>query len=58
MDLLEEDVLLVELKGANALDDTHEMQCINYLKATGLRLCLLHNFGRPHLEIRHVAQGP
>ena len=42
--LLVENVLLVELKVVKALDDTHRMQCANYLKATGLRLCLLLNF--------------
>ncbi len=57
VDLLVEDVLLVELKTAKALDDAHQMQCINYLKATGLRLCLLLNFGRPRLEIKRVAHG-
>ena len=38
-DLLVEDVLLVELKTVKALDDAHRMQCTNYLKAGGLRLC-------------------
>ena len=57
VDLLVEDVLLVELKTAKALDDAHQMQCINYLKATGLQLCLLLNFGRPRLEIKRVAHG-
>ena len=56
-DLLVEDVLLVELKTVKALDDTHRMQCTNYLKATGLRLCLLLNFGRLRLEIKRVVQG-
>ena len=28
------------------------MQCTNYLKATGLQLCLLPNFGKPRLETR------
>ena len=56
-DLLVEDVLLVELKTVKALDDTHRMQCTNYLKATGLRLCLLLNFGRMRLEIKRVVQG-
>jgi len=33
------------------------MQCTNYLKATGLQLCLLLNFSKPHLEIKRVAHG-
>ena len=57
VDLLVEDVLLVELKTAKSLDEAHRMQCVNYLKATGLRLCLLLNFGRPRLEIKRVAHG-
>jgi GxxExxY protein len=56
-DLLVEDVLLVELKAVKALDDVHRMQCTNYLKAAGLRLCLLLNFGKPRLEIKRVVHG-
>jgi GxxExxY protein len=56
-DLLVEDVLLVELKIVKALDDTHRLQCTNYLKATGLRLCLLLNFGKSRLEIKRVVNG-
>ena len=51
-DLLVDNLLLVELKVARALDDTHRLQCINYLKGTGLHLCLLLNFARPKLEIK------
>ena len=29
-------------------------QCLNYLKATGLRICLLMNFGRPRIEVRRI----
>ena len=54
-DLLVNDTLLVELKIAKVLDDSHRLQCINYLKATGLHLCLLLNFGKPRLEIKRVA---
>jgi GxxExxY protein len=55
--LLVEDVLLVELKTVKALDDAHRMQCTNYLKASGPRLCLLLNFGKPRLEIKRVVHG-
>ena len=57
VDLLVEDVLLVELKTVKALDDSHRMRCINYLKATGLPLCLLLHFGNPRLEIKRVVHG-
>jgi hypothetical protein len=33
------------------------MQCANYLKETGMRLCLLLNFGKPRLEIKRVVHG-
>ena len=57
IDLLVEDMLLVELKAVRMLDDTHRMQCTNYLKGTGLHLCLLLNFGKPRLEIKRVVHG-
>jgi GxxExxY protein len=37
------------------LDEVHHAQCLNYLKASGLRLGLLLNFGRPRLDIKRVA---
>jgi GxxExxY protein len=57
IDLIVEQTLLVELKAAKALDPAHHAQCINYLKASGLRLGLLLNFGNPRLEIKRVANG-
>ncbi len=53
-DLVVEDEVLVELKAVRACDDVHSAQCLNYLKATGKRLCLLINFGRPRLEIKRL----
>ena len=53
-DLLVEDCVIVELKSARTLDDVHSAQCLNYLKATGLRVCLLVNFCRPHVEVERV----
>jgi GxxExxY protein len=37
-----------------ALDEIHMAQCMNYLKATGLKKCLLLNFGRPRIEIKRI----
>ena len=52
VDLLVEHIVLVELKVAKAIDEIHLAQCLNHLKATGLHLCLLLNFGTPRLEIK------
>jgi GxxExxY protein len=54
-DLVVEDTVAVELKASKALDPAHTAQCINYLNATGLHLCLLLNFARPRLEIHRIA---
>ena len=54
VDLLVEHTVLVELKVAKAIDEIHHAQCLNYLKATGLHLCLLLNFGKPRLEIKRI----
>jgi GxxExxY protein len=55
-DLLVEGVVLVELKTVQALNRAHRAQCVNYLRATGLHLCLLINSGAPRLEVRRVVQ--
>jgi GxxExxY protein len=56
-DLLVEAAIVVELKAVRALDDVHQAQCMNYLRATGMHLCLLLNFGRPRLEIRRIVHN-
>ena len=53
-DLFIEDCILVELKAVKALDEIHQAQCLNYLKATCLRLCLLINFGKTRVEIKRL----
>jgi GxxExxY protein len=53
-DLLIEQSVAVELKAVRAIDNVHRAQCMNYLKASNLRLCLLLNFGRPRLEIHRL----
>ncbi len=54
-DLVVEGSVIVELKHSNGLDPAHKAQCLNYLRATGLKLCLLINFGKPRIEIRRIA---
>lgn len=53
-DLLLENTVLVELKTVKNLDDNHKAQCLNYLKATGLKICLLMNFGNPRVEVKRL----
>ena len=55
-DLMVNDELLVELKAISGLEETHLAQCLNYLKGTGLKTCLLINFGRPKIQIRRVSK--
>jgi GxxExxY protein len=57
VDLLVEHSVLVELKAAKPIDEIHRAQCLNYLKATALHLCLLLNFGKPRLEIERIVLG-
>ena len=47
-----ERMVLVELKACTGLDPVHEAQILNYLKAGGIRVGLLMNFGKPRLEYR------
>ncbi len=53
-DLLVENCVLVELKVVKELDPIHLVQCLNYLRATSLSLCLLINFYCPKIEIKRV----
>ncbi len=44
-DLLVEEKVIVELKSVTELTSIHEVQLVNYLRATGMRVGLLTNFG-------------
>jgi GxxExxY protein len=53
-DILVEDEILVELKTVKEFDDIHLAQCLNYLRITGLKLCLLINFSKPRVQIKRI----
>jgi len=54
-DIVVDGSVIIEVKALRALDDAHKAQCINYLKATGVRLGLLINFGTSRVEVKRVA---
>ena len=45
-DIMVEDSVILELKALEKINDIHELQLKNYLKATGVQLGLLINFGK------------
>ncbi len=53
-DLVVGETVIVELKCVDRWSNEHLAQCINYLKASGLRVALLINFQRPRLEWKRV----
>jgi GxxExxY protein len=56
-DLICMDKIVVEVKAVKELTDAHRAQVHNYLKATGLRLALLVNFGHyPMLEHERIVR--
>ena len=56
-DILVENKVILELKAVKTLLPEHQAQIINYLKATGVEVGLLINFGNPKLEY-NCLHGP
>ncbi len=48
------DEIIVELKAVQDIVDEYYSQVYNYLKATGLRLGMLINFGKKSLEYKRI----
>lgn len=57
-DLMVDGKVIIELKAVRKFEDIHSAQGLNYLKATGLTICLLFNFGTPRVEIKRLIFGP
>jgi GxxExxY protein len=56
-DLFVESKVVVELKAVKAISPEHQAQIINYLKATGIEVGLLINFGSPKLEYKRFTRS-
>ena len=56
-DLLVEDAVLVELKAVSMLKDEHIAQSLNYLRASGLEICLLINFGTTKVQLKRLRRS-
>jgi GxxExxY protein len=56
-DIMVDDAVLIEIKAIKCFDDVHRTQCLNNLKATGIRICLLLNFGTPKMEVKRVVHN-
>jgi GxxExxY protein len=54
-DLLVDDKVLVELKAEERYNKQHEAQLLNELKATGIKIGLLINFGKEGCEFKRMA---
>lgn len=48
------DSIILELKAVRDFAPEHRMQLLNYLKASGLRVGLLVNFGGPKAQVERV----
>jgi len=53
-DIFVDSKIILELKAVSVLTKAHEAQMINYLKATGVKVGLLLNFGEKLKVVRRV----
>ncbi len=57
VDLLINNQIAIELKCVKNFDEIMYAQCMNYLKATGLTVCLLINFAKPRVELKRFVNN-
>ncbi|MGD0785323.1 MAG: GxxExxY protein [Sedimentisphaerales bacterium] len=53
-DILVDDKLILELKTVDVIANIHIAQTLNYLRATGIKLGLIFNFGKPKFEYKRL----
>jgi GxxExxY protein len=55
--ILVEDSLVIELSCVERLSNEHTAQCLNYLQASGLTVCLLVNFQKAKVDWKRIVNG-
>ena len=53
-DIIVNEQVIIELKTVDHLENIHEVQLLNYLKATGIKIGLLVNFRNTKAEIKRM----
>ena len=53
-DILVDQAILIELKVSDRIVPAHRAQMLNYLKATGIKLGLIINFGKTSIEYERL----
>src|SRR3972149_8701327 len=57
LDMIVERAVIVELKAVSGIAEVHRAQAISYLKASGLQVALILNFGEPSLGFKRVVRS-
>ena len=55
LDLVVNDRIILELKAVTEISPVHKQQALSYLKATGMELALVINFGAKRVQSHRVA---
>jgi len=55
LDFVIDDAVVLELKAVSVLNDAFKQQTLSYIKATGLKLGILINFGTPRVQYTRIA---
>jgi len=56
-DIIVNDTVILELKSVRRIIETHEVQLVNYLVATGKSVGLLINFGETRVDVKRKIKG-
>ena len=56
-DVLVNDKVICEIKATEDLASVHEAQLLHYLKATGIKVGLLLNFGSPRAQVKRLVRS-